>query len=168
MTQDSPVISMRLARPADAEELYRLREDAAAWQVDRGEWWVSPSGRGRISAAVRVVDADPAIWGDTADSGFIHGLVVARDAIGEQLGSRVLTWAEEMIGDAGHHWARLDCVATNERLRSYYRAHGCVECGHAEVGPAARWHPVMRFEKLLSDAVEIRGSTDDDADRPVS
>ena len=152
--------SMRPARPADAEELYRLREEAAAWQVDRGEWWVCPSDRGGISAAVRVVDADPAIWGDTADSGFIHGLVVARDAIGGQLGSRVRTWAEELIGDAGHHWARLDCVATNERLRSYYRAQGYVECG-VDFGPAARWHPVIRFEKRLR-------LTDDDPDRPNS
>jgi protein-tyrosine phosphatase len=165
-----PDLVMRLAVAEDAPALYELREAAAAWQVahgiiqwspgeialsavvrqiSRGEWWLSTSLDGSVDAGVRLLNRDPALWGETTDSGFIHGLVVARNATGRHLGSRVLSWAEDHLSRRGHRWARLDCVAGNGRLRRYYRDHGYSECGLLQFPAGSLWLPVMRFEKPL-------------------
>jgi len=121
-------VVMRLAVSAEAARVHELREAAAAWQVaheivqwspgeislssvvsqiGRGEWWVSTSVGGCVDAAVRLLDRDPSIWGESTGCGFIHGLVVARDATGRHLGSSVLSWAEDQISRRGRRWARL-------------------------------------------------------------
>lgn len=119
-------------------------------QVGRDEWWVD-SDFGAIRAAIRLSEADDLVWPRSDDrAGYIHGLMVAREAAGRGLGSQTLGWAEKEIVDRGLHLARLDCVATNVVLRSFYRARGFEERGIMDFGSGSKWHPVMRFEKRLS------------------
>lgn len=87
-------------------------------------------------------DADPM---DSA--GYVHGLMTNRRGTG--LGGWLLTWAETRITAAGRRLARLDCVATNGRLRRYYTDQGYREAGFRSF-PNPAWRPVMRFEKQLT------------------
>ncbi|WP_211215195.1 GNAT family N-acetyltransferase [Nesterenkonia alba] len=157
----------------DARALHALREELAHWQESAGiiQWspgettsadfeeqvsrqeWHLVRDSGQVAAAVRILDADPDIWrdSDTAPAGYIHGLMVARAYTGQELGRRVLSAAESLIAERGHTLARLDCVASNETLRSYYRARGYTEVGTHEFPPELGWRPVTLFEKNLPD-----------------
>jgi len=52
------------------------------------------------------------------------------------LGPQFLGWAAEETIRQGRHFLRLDCVATNRRLRSYYESAGFQARGDVEVGGA--------------------------------
>lgn len=73
-----------------------------------------------------------ALW-DTrsGDAGYVHRLAVHRSASG--LGLRLLEWAAEAVSLRGRSILRLDCVARNHRLRTYYEAAGFRHCGDAVV-----------------------------------
>lgn len=138
------VLMLRRARLEDALALHALREDLTQWQegagiaqwspgetepsdflkqVSRQEWHLVRDSD-HVVAAVRILDDDPDIWSDSgaAPAGYIHGLMVSRDHAGQELGRRVLSAAESMISARGHRLARLDCVTSNDALRSYYVA----------------------------------------------
>lgn len=162
---------MRLATRSFAQSIVDLRDALARWQVERSiqqwrpgevdvndvfeqvsrdEWWVD-STFGAIRAAIRLSDTDDLVWPHVDDgAGYVHGLMVARNAAGIGLGSQTLSWAEKEIANRGLHIARLDCVATNAVLRSFYLEHGFLERGIMDFGSGSSWHPVMRFEKRLS------------------
>lgn len=164
----SPLV-VEPAGPDDVEQLRDMRDSAARWQQARGlHQWVpgelTPDelrrqidggsvhvvrDGGRVAASIRLLWADPEIWGhDNADSaGYIHGLMT-RDR-GTGLGSRLLRWAEHRMTDNGRTVSRLDCVASNAKLREFYRGRGYSEVGsHSFADP--RWSPVTTFEKALS------------------
>jgi len=153
------------ARVSDAPILVEMRDRIARWMASRGiEQW-DPGEVGveqltaqivagelfvvrsddRLLAAVRVVWDDRLVWGDDPEAaGYIHGLMV--DERGTGLGSRVLDWAERRIFGQGCTVVRLDCVASNHRLRQYYRERGYIEAGRRDF-PDRAWRPVMKFEK---------------------
>ncbi|MFC4564859.1 GNAT family N-acetyltransferase [Nocardiopsis mangrovi] len=159
------------ADPADAPALAALRDQAARWQLDRGiEQWRpgevpaaafadqaragelfvlrDPAG---LVGAVRVVWADPGIWGDPAavgPAGYVHGLMVARSHTGRGIGAGLLDWAERRVRAAGRDTVRLDCVAGNRPLRRYYRDRGYREVGRATF-PGGELLPCTLFEKAL-------------------
>ena len=157
--------------PADESDLLRLvemRDAAAHWQLNRGvvqwdpgevtvddlraqvvagELFVARDGC-ELVGAVRLLWSDPFVWDtDPANSaGYVHGLIVATH--GNGWGAGLLSWAETRIAAAGKSLVRLDCVATNHRLRHYYLEHGYGEAGYRGFADP-RWRPVMRFEKHL-------------------
>ncbi|MFC7331008.1 GNAT family N-acetyltransferase [Marinactinospora rubrisoli] len=122
----------------------RIRE-----QIDQGQWWVVQDVG--LVAAVRLLSQDPLIWPDPGPvrARYVHGLMAARNAVGQGWGSRLLAWAEDTAALTGHQAVRLDCVATNLRLRGYYERYGYRRRGRVAFGPGAAWHPVMRYEKPL-------------------
>ncbi|WP_017611647.1 GNAT family N-acetyltransferase [Nocardiopsis salina] len=159
------------AHPADATALTELREACARWQqqrgidqwspgelslatfadqIDRRQWWVLRDGH-TVQAAVRLLDEDPHIWPEEPAGGalYVHGLMADRTRAGRGTGGRLLTWAEERARERGLHTVRLDCVAHNHALRSYYEHRGYLRRATHDFGPDSALHPVMRYEKPL-------------------
>ncbi|RIJ78950.1 GNAT family N-acetyltransferase [Nakamurella silvestris] len=162
-----PSTVLELAGPDDADAVTALRDAAARWQLDRGisQWMpgqLPPAlldrqirareffvlrVDGLVVAAVRIAWSDAPIWTDeeAETAGYIHTLVTVQPGRGR--GAEVLTWAEGEIGRRGRSRARLDCVASNRRLRAYYRARGYTEVG--VFNSDSRFPPLQRFEKYL-------------------
>ncbi|WP_456284332.1 GNAT family N-acetyltransferase [Microbacterium sp. JZ101] len=162
---------LRPAQTDDAPAILALRDALARWHLSRGirQWtpgqvplteiqaqiaagqWHVLDDRDEIEATVRVLDDDPLFWPDAEgdDAGYIHGLMVARSRAGEGLGGRVLAFAEGMIRSRGWAAARLDCVASNADLRSYYEGRGYVFQGIREFPPEIGRVPAALFEKPL-------------------
>lgn len=119
-------------------------------QIARGEWYVVRDAG--IIGTLRLIWSDQRIWADLVGpddnhAGYVHGLMVDPDQRGTGLGQSLLAWAEDQMRAHGRRVARVDCVASNERLRAHYRALGYTERGVRDVDP--RWHPLMRFERDL-------------------
>jgi ribosomal protein S18 acetylase RimI-like enzyme len=154
------------ARDADGSQIVELRDAAARWlqsrgveqwspgevsvdrvrrQIEAGQWYVVRRHE-RVLAALRLLNEDPEVWGAQKDSAlYVHGLVTDRDVAGMGFGASVLRWVERIAVQQGKSWVRLDCVASNERLRHFYREQGFLEVGShsfGEGGPS-----VVLFEK---------------------
>ena len=156
--------------PATVEEaaaIAALRDAAARWQqqcgiqqwapgevttervtaqITAGQWHVLCAGV--VVAALRVLEADPEVWGQRGGAAlYVHGLVVDRAVSGQGVGSRLLQWVEQRARDAGRQWVRLDCVASNEQLRGYYVRHGFEAVGTKAFENG--WSPVTLLEKRV-------------------
>ncbi len=152
------------ALPEDADAVWRLLDDAAIWLEGRGvEQWkpgalprrVVANGiargeffvlrdAGALIATLQLMESDPETWGpDAGDALYLHRLCVARAHAGSEIGRRLLDWAGAAARARGRRWLRLDCVASNARLRRYYTAAGFAERGEVDVGVA-----LARFERV--------------------
>jgi GNAT superfamily N-acetyltransferase len=87
------------------------------------------------------VDWSDLLWGDAdTAAGYVHRMAVRRQAAG--LGPLLLDWAADTARQNRRHLLRLDCVASNGRLRTYYEARGFIHRGDVPVGGA----PGQRFD----------------------
>lgn len=76
--------------------------------------------------------SDP-LWSDVdGTAGYVHRMAVYRRAAG--LGAVMLRWAADAVREHGSDALRLDCVASNARLRRYYEAAGFLHRGNVPVG----------------------------------
>jgi 8-oxo-dGTP diphosphatase len=159
-----------LAEPGDIDAVLHLRDEAAAWMVDRGlnQWAPGDfprefvqvrvdSGqvfvmrrRGRALATVTITWSDELVWGEpSADAGYVHMLAVSSALRGSGAGGWLLDWAEGHIAGHGHKRARLDCVQANPALRNWYRERGYLQVGQRSFD-APSWSPVVLLEKELA------------------
>jgi GNAT superfamily N-acetyltransferase len=81
-----------------------------------------------LSCNGRTRSAGPA---SPADAGYLHRLAVRQHGAG--LGARLLGWAERHAVGKGKSMLRLDCVAWNESLRTYYERAGYQHVGNVTV-----------------------------------
>ena len=89
---------------------------------------------GAIGATVTVNWSDP-VWADAAGSAaYLHRMAVRRTQAG--LGPVILAWAADIARQHDCDALRLDCVASNGRLRAYYEAAGFAHRGDVTVGGA--------------------------------
>jgi protein-tyrosine phosphatase len=160
----------RLADPSQAGAIARLRDDLAEYQaeqgfpqwrpgeitgeqfarqIEAGEWFVLIDAA-TLTGTVRIIWDDPVIWPEGGEAGHIHGLMVQRSRMGQGIGSHLLSWAEQHIRDQGKPLARLDCAATSQSLRSFYRRRGYIEIGEFRFPPGLPYTAAMRFEKSLA------------------
>jgi GNAT superfamily N-acetyltransferase len=89
---------------------------------------------------------DDPVWEEQLpNSGYVHRLAALRHASGEGLGATMLAWADRQIADAGRTWLRLDCPASNRRLRTYSEHLGFRPVREVEVtsGPADKYSGVI-------------------------
>ena len=86
---------------------------------------------GAISATVTVDWSDP-VWSDVGGNAYLHRMAVRRQEPG--LGAVILAWAQDLARQHGRDALRLDCVASNDRLRAYYETAGFVYRGEVAVG----------------------------------
>jgi GNAT superfamily N-acetyltransferase len=113
--------------------------------VEAGHTWLGYLD-GVAAATITLTWADPLWPPDDGLAGYVHRLAVRRTAAG--LGARLLEWAAGAIRDEGRSVLRLDCVATNARLRAYYESAGFRHRGDVREagGPRAL---LSRYEKTL-------------------
>ncbi|UQX00875.1 GNAT family N-acetyltransferase [Streptomyces sp. RerS4] len=165
-----------LFRPAgekDAGTLVKLYDGAARWMLARGieQWkpgekdaahfrdrmrdgevWLAEDGDGRIVGGYELWWSDEEAWGvQPPVAGYVHRLMVEREAAPAGTGMRLLVHAERRIARTGRERARLDCVATNPRLLAYYRSAGyriVGECPHKEAEDG-RVYGVILLERRL-------------------
>ena len=167
-----PPLTHRRATDEDAPRLVRLRDTAALWQLARGisQWqpgekdethfrdrmregevWLSYAG-GSLAGAYELWWDDPAAWGPRPpEAGYIHRLMTAPHTAPPGTGRHILTHAESRIAAAGRPYARLDCLASNPRLRAYYESAGYTVVGEqrAKEGGSGSPYAVTLLEKRL-------------------
>ena len=158
------------ASEGDATAIVALRDAAAHWQQERGirQWspgevraeqvreqvragqWhvVRDDAVGGLRAALRVLDADLDVWGRREDAAlYVHGLVVDRALAGRGVGAALLRWVEDRARSCGARWVRLDCAASNARLRGYYVGRGFTAVGGRSFDDG--WEPVVLLERAV-------------------
>ncbi|MFJ9901807.1 GNAT family N-acetyltransferase [Streptomyces sp. NPDC101152] len=167
-------LTYRRATPADARTLVRLRDTAALRQLARGidQWkpgekdethfrtrmqqgevWLAYADSHQTGAYELWWD-DPAAWGPRpADAGYIHRLMTVPHTSPPGTGRHLLTHAESRITAQGRPYARLDCLASNPRLRTYYESAGYRVVGEqqAKDGGTGSPYTVTLLEKRLKD-----------------
>ncbi|MGC5290588.1 GNAT family N-acetyltransferase [Micromonospora sp. DT231] len=146
-------VTFRRAGVDDIPDVLRVLDEAAAWLRERGisQWparfeagWIDDACRrgetwlieinDRIAGTVTLDWADP-VWADiSGQAAYVHRMAVCRWAGG--LGAVILAWAADTARSDGRDALRLDCVASNRRLRAYYEASGFVHRGDVAVGGA--------------------------------
>ncbi|MEW1693011.1 GNAT family N-acetyltransferase [Streptomyces sp. NPDC091265] len=145
-------LRFRLAEETDLATLVRLRDEAAHWMLTQGitgQWqpgqldedhfrramtdgevWVAEAGD-RVAGAWEVWWEDEAAWGPQPPvAGYVHRLMMDRDNAAPGTGRFLLRAAERRIAAAGRAFVRLDCLAGNARLNSYYLDAGYQVVGH--------------------------------------
>ena len=159
------------AKNADCDRVLELRDDAASWLVSQGirQWLPGELTRdqllGRITSGslfvarleeevigtITVTWSDPLIWGTTNHpAGYIHNLVIDRRYAGVGLGLALLRWSEDLIRRTGHELARLDCVRTNTKLRSYYERAGYSLVGYKAFDAPGAFDTALYEKKLVT------------------
>ncbi|MER5870611.1 GNAT family protein [Streptomyces sp. NPDC002044] len=139
-------ILFRPAAEKDAATLVQLYDQAARWmqkhgiqqwkpgekdaahfvaKMREGEVWLAGDSDGRIVGGYELWWSDEEAWGvQPPVAGYVHRLMVERQAAPAGAGRRMLEHAERRIARSGLARARLDCVSTNPRLLAYYRGAG--------------------------------------------
>lgn len=167
-----PPLTFRKATAADAPALVRLHDSAALWQLARGidQWrpgakdeahfrtrmrdgevWLAHSDD-HLAGAFELWWDDPAAWGPRPpDAGYVHRLMATPHTAPPGTGRRMLAEAESRITAEGRPYARLDCLASNPRLRTYYEAAGYTVAGvqAAKDGGSGSSYAVTLLEKRL-------------------
>jgi ribosomal protein S18 acetylase RimI-like enzyme len=141
-------------RPAAAEDvpaLLALRAEAEGWlrtkgtdqwsdpetgeraiskwraSIDEGRAWVVVGECDKVLATVSRGPVDRDFWTDTdhpETALYLYKLIVAREASGRQLGTRVVDWMSRLAALEGRTWVRIDTWRTNTGLHAYYERLG--------------------------------------------
>jgi GNAT superfamily N-acetyltransferase len=151
--QGDGVAEFLVAAPGQLDIVLSVLDEAAAWlrsreivqwpsrfepswvqgAIRRGEVWVVRVGE-TISATVTLDLADPAWDAVPGCALYVHRMAVRRQAAG--LGAVILAWAAAVARERDLEALRLDCVASNGRLRAYYQAAGFTHRGDATAAGA--------------------------------
>lgn len=158
MRLDADACRLTIVRAASADynDVMAILREAADWLSARGihQWyhWYMDAGewvlRERLEhhevymfrrenspvGTLTIQWSDPEVWGERGidgQAGYIHGMAIARSAAGMRVGERMLEWAVTTIGARGLPFARLDAMASNAPLCSYYEQHGFLPVGTA-------------------------------------
>lgn len=141
-------------RPAAAEDvpaLLALRAEAEGWlrtkgtdqwsdpetgeraitkwraSIDEGRAWVVVGEREKVLATVSRGPVDRDFWKDTdrpESALYLYKLIVAREASGRHLGTRIIDWMSRLAAMEGRSWVRIDTWRTNTGLHAYYERLG--------------------------------------------
>ncbi|MCX4770759.1 GNAT family N-acetyltransferase [Streptomyces sp. NBC_01260] len=140
-------LHLRLAGDRDLAALVRLRDNAARWMLTQGitgQWrpgelneddfrrtvarggeiWLAEAGD-RVAGAWELWWEDEDAWGPQPPvAGYVHRLMVDRGSAPPGTGRLLLHAAERRVATAGREFVRLDCLAGNARLNTYYLDEG--------------------------------------------
>ncbi|WP_079050277.1 GNAT family N-acetyltransferase [Streptomyces sp. NRRL F-5122] len=141
-------------RPAAAEDvpaLLALRAEAEGWlrtkgtdqwsdpetgeraiskwraSIDEGRAWVVVGEHDEVLATVSRGPVDRDFWTDAdrpETALYLYKLIVAREASGRQLGTRLIDWMSRLATLEGRTWVRIDTWRTNVGLHAYYERLG--------------------------------------------
>ena len=101
----------------------------AKWRasIDEGRAWVVVGERDEVLATVSRGPVDRDFWRDAdrpETALYLYKLIVARDASGRHLGTRVIDWMCRLAALEGRTWVRIDTWRTNTGLHDYYERLG--------------------------------------------
>jgi GNAT superfamily N-acetyltransferase len=170
---DGGNLVIRRANHTELKVVLKVLTEAATWQAaEREAVWPVPFPSATVQASMACHETyvlcrseavigtfalcwDDPVWeGCLPDSGYVHRLAVLRHASGEGLGATMLAWADRQIADAGRSWLRLDCPASNRRLRTYYELLGFQLVREVEVtsppqfGASVSWHLALNQRRV--------------------
>jgi GNAT superfamily N-acetyltransferase len=155
-----------MRRADSADDVLDVLNEAARWLAAQEirQWpaafpaeYVTPSisagctWLARVDGIVRgtlaLTWSDPLWLPDDGNAGYVHRLAIRRPASG--LGAWLLQWAAAEVARVGRSRLRLDCVASNTALRSYYESLGFRHRGdiREDDGPRA---VLSRYQKAVS------------------
>lgn len=139
------VIDTRVAQPNELYLVMEIVAEAAAWLKEQGiDQWPSPPNehwqrrmataiaRGEVYTVgivknrfgiVRFTWSDP-YWPDDGLAGYVHSMAIRSEMHGQKVGEGILFWATLKAQRQGKRFLRLDCLASNGRLRRYYEDKG--------------------------------------------
>ena len=144
------VLDTKVAQATDLPTVLDILSEAAAWLQEKGiDQWPSPPNefwQRRVAAAVErgeiftvgIVKNRFAIvritssnrhWPDDGLALYVGMLALRSDMHGQGLGVYILTWASLKALREGKRFLRLDCLASNARLRRYYEEQDFVYRG---------------------------------------
>ncbi|MFC9390555.1 GNAT family N-acetyltransferase [Streptomyces venezuelae] len=138
-------VTFRQADERDLDLLAGMYDGAARWMLRNGIDQWKPGGkpvshfRARVAAgevwlatregaavgAYELWWEDEQAWGPQPPvAGYVHRLMTDRASAPSGTGRALLAHAEGRIAAGGRSVARLDCLSSNPRLRTYYEAAG--------------------------------------------
>lgn len=156
------------AERGDLDRYIELLEELADWLETRGirQW---PRGRVRrslqyfaesidrrevhlafvdheLAGTLRLLMRDPIVWPECTsdDAVYVYNLAVRRRWAGQEMGGRLLNWAERRAASLGRRFVRLDSMPDNAFLRGYYERQGFVSRGEVD----ARYPDPVGLERL--------------------
>lgn len=168
LTTTAGALTLRRAIPSDLDAVVGIHDDVMRWGFEHGYRTIGPypdlrettaAHMARDSAYLALLDGTPAatvtltalphrLWSDLPGNPlYLYALAVRRDAAGHAIGRALLGWSCGMALTGGHSTLRLECDASNPRLRAYYGSAGFVE--HGEVD--AREKRLLRLERVLTE-----------------
>lgn len=103
-------------------------------QIEQGDVYLARLvADGSAVGTLRFAWQDSDLWSDSTgtEAGYVHSLAIRPQLHGNQLGETLLKWAKEHVRRCNRRYLRLDCVATNRRLRQYYTQAGFHPWGEA-------------------------------------
>lgn len=142
---------LRPARAEDVPALLALRTEAEGWlrtkgtdqwsdpetgeraiakwraSIDEGRAWVVVNEQDTVLATVSRGPVDRDFWTDAdrpESALYLYKLMVAREASGQHLGTRVIDWMSRLAALEGRTWVRIDTWRTNTGLHAYYERLG--------------------------------------------
>lgn len=161
-------LTFRLARPEDLHQIVDILSEAAAWAKARGveRWWSVPFPEGwvrsgidrgevvavesqsRMVGTLTLTRQDLPMWGEQPPiAGYMHRVAIKRELAHQGLGRRLLEWAEAEVRSWGRSKLRLDCLATNESLVTYYRSQGFREVRRIHGHIPGEGRPTLLMER---------------------
>lgn len=112
---------------------FHLSRDYYASSIERGEVQLAYVGEALVGT-LRLLLHEPIVWPEIAadDAVYVYSLAVRRQWAHQQLGGRLLAWADHRASALGRQYVRLDCMADNIFLRRYYAQAGFVDRGEID------------------------------------
>lgn len=84
----------------------------------------------RLAKSQRAIGVFRLCWVDdywttaAGKAGYVHSFALCDDACGYGIGEQILGWIGDYLRDRQCQYVRLDCIASNARLRRYYEEQG--------------------------------------------
>ena len=152
------VIAIAQATAADLPTAIAILDEAATRLVARGiRQWSSPPPPGlwrlleneihtghlylaRLATDQRPIGVfrlrwEDAYWATAAGTaGYLHSFALCTDACGYGIGEQILGWIGDYVRSRQCRYLRLDCIASNVRLRRYYEELDFIYCGQVVDG----------------------------------
>uniref|UniRef100_A0AAU1HY80 GNAT family N-acetyltransferase n=1 Tax=Streptomyces sp. NBC_00180 TaxID=2903632 RepID=A0AAU1HY80_9ACTN len=149
--KSTPTEYLRPAAAGDVPALLALRTEAEGWlstkgtdqwsdaetgekaitkwraSIDEGRAWVVVGEHDEVLATVSRGPVDRDFWRDDdrpETALYLYKLIVAREASGRQLGTRVIDWMSRLAALEGRTWVRIDTWRSNTGLHAYYERLG--------------------------------------------
>lgn len=117
-------------------------------QIARGEVYVAKLGEETVGT-ITLQWSDELFWPKApSDAGYVHKLALRPAYLRRGFGLQMLEWAERVSKAAGKNFLRLDCLAENGKIRSYYENLGFIHQGDVEI---EGWKASLYQKKLDSD-----------------